>query len=75
MLCPVLGSLQESHGHSGTYPARGQQNDNGAGASEIMQRSGLVWMGEEKAQGGLVNVCNYLKRADLKKKKKSQTLQ
>lgn len=27
-------------------------------------------MGEEKAQGGLVNVCNYLKRADGKKKKK-----
>lgn len=53
MLCPLLGSLlQESHGHSGAYPARRQQNDNGAGASEIMQRSGLVWMGEEKAQGG-----------------------
>lgn len=71
MLCPVLGSLlQESHGHHGVYPARGQPNDNGAGASQIIQRqrSGAVWMGEEKAWGGLVNVCDYLKRIDKRKK-------
>lgn len=64
MLCPELGSpLQDRHGPTQVSPAQGHKGDVGAEAPYI-ERKGCDWSGqpgEEKAQGGLINLYKYLK--------------
>ena len=55
--------VQEGLGHIGKSPVEGHQDDGGTGALlwGKTERAGAVQAAEEKAPGGLLCVCKYLK--------------
>ena len=64
VLGPVRGSpVQVRHGLARARPVKGHKDDEGTGASVIRReagRAGTVQPGEEKAQGDLIHVYQYL---------------
>jgi len=64
VLSPVLGlPVGERHGHAGESAVKGHQDDEGAVTSlrgGKAERAGAVQPGEERAQGDLINVYQYL---------------